>query len=119
MTDDIKTDVALMLGLKELSAADERIIDMIVTQIVEDVKAYCRIDTLPQQLKGLVAQMAVTEYRRGGYGSVEHNGQVASISEGARSVSFKVVDTQALIDCYERRLRPYRNIRARLPSEVE
>ena len=115
-TSQIVGDVKLLLGITDNNG------DRILELLIEDtaVLAYCRIEVLPYQLCGLIAQMAVKSYRANGYGAVETPTEVKSISEGDRSISFEQKNgANGILSDYKSRLKPFVNLKGRVPSEIK
>ena len=91
-------------------AADDRL-SFYINDVIEAIIAYCRIEFLPKQLYGLVAQIAARMY--------ENNGSnIKSLTEGERRVEFELSAPSVISDYYER-LKPFVNRAGRVPSEVK
>ena len=118
MNEDIKTDALMLLGISDSTEAQESIISFLVEDTVEAVRAYCRIEAVPDKLSLLIAQMVARQYRENGYGSEEAPTDVKSVSEGARSVSFETRTLSGILNDYKERLKPYVNRKARVPSDI-
>lgn len=119
-TGDIMPTVKALLGITD--SEHDTALEMYIEDTITAVLSYCRIDVLPYQLQGLIAQMAAGTYRISGYGSEELPRDVASISEGDRSISFearggKNVSADVFAD-YRSRLEPWVNRKGRVPSDV-
>ena len=113
---EILDGTKLILGIK--AEDKDELLSFVIDDIVNAVKAYCRIDELPSALYGLCAQMAAKSYRDNGFGAEETPMNVQSVSEGDRSVTFKEKsDTTGFIANYKGRLRPFINRKGRLPSD--
>ena len=81
-----------------------------INDIIEAIIAYCRIEFLPKQLYGLVAQIAAKMYAGG-------DSNIKSMTEGERRVEFELSAPSVIGDYYDR-LKPFVNVAGRVPSEV-
>ena len=90
-------------------SADDRL-RFYIEDIIEAIIAYCRIEFLPKQLYGLVAQIAAKMYVSGG-------SNIKSLTEGERRVEFEMSVPSVIGDYYDR-LKPFINRSGRVPSEV-
>lgn len=121
MTVSIKDCVLMLLGMSAQEAQDngkEPIIDFLISDTVEAVKAYCRLEDIPAQLEMLVALMTSRRYRENEFGNSEQLIDVKSISEGDRNISFERRDMSGILEDYSERLKPFINRKGRLPSEI-
>lgn len=78
--------------LKDEAPSDDELL-FLIDDCINAVMAYCRLEILPYQLLGLIAQMAAKRYR------AEFNkesGTVISITEGDRKVDFSVPNESSL-----------------------
>ena len=117
-TSQIVSDVKLLLGIKDGNR--DRILELLVEDTITAVLAYCRIEVLPYQLYGLIAQMTVKSYRANGYGAAETPTEIKSISEGDRSISFEQKNgANGILSDYKSRLKPFVNLKGRVPSEIK
>lgn len=117
-TSQIVGDVKLLLGITDNNG--DRILELLIEDTITAVLAYCRIEVLPYQLCGLIAQMTVKSYRANGYGAVETPTEVKSISEGDRSISFEQKNgANGILSDYKSRLKPFVNLKGRVPSEIK
>ena len=117
-TPEIVDAVKLLLGLD--SCDKDAVIELLTKDTIAAVLAHCRIDALPYQLHGLIAQMAAKAYRVNGYGAEETPTEVKSISEGDRSISFETrSNANGILSDYKSRLKPFVNRKGRVPSDVE
>ena len=110
----ILRDTKTLLGIDDYSKDD--ILSLIVDDCVNAVLAYCRIEVLPNQLKGFVAQMAAKKYKVE-YSS-EEAGVVSSVTEGDRRIDFSVPEQNGITGDYAERLKPFINTKGKVPSEV-
>ncbi len=110
----ILRDTKTLLGIDDYSK--DEILSIIVDDCVNAVLAYCRIDVLPNQLTGLVAQISAKKYRTE-YLSGEA-GVVSSVTEGDRRIDFSVPEQNGITEDYAERLKPFMNIKGKVPSEV-
>lgn len=112
--------VKSLLGLTD--TGKDALIELLTDSTVAEILAYCRMDVLPYQLQAVAAQITAGVYRMGGYGSEELPRDVASISEGERSISFEARGGKnASADVfaeYRSRLEPWVNRKGRVPSDV-
>lgn len=74
------------------------------------VVKYCRLKELTAQLYTITAQLAVSLAE-----DAEVSG-ISSMSEGGRSISY--TNSSDLLRSFEMRLRPFRSISGKVPSEV-
>lgn len=117
-TSQIVSDVKLLLGITDGNR--DRILELLVEDTITAVLAYCRIEVLPYQLYGLIAQMTVKSYRANGYGAAETPTEIKSISEGDRSISFEQKNgANGNLSDYKSRLKPFVNLKGRVPSEIK
>lgn len=96
-----------------INVADETADDKLtfyINDVTEAIIAYCRIEFLPKQLYGLVAQIAAKMYTDGG-------SNIKSLAEGERRVEFQMSVPSVIGDYYDR-LKPFVNYAGRVPSEV-
>lgn len=118
LSDEILNNTKLLLGLNGEEKDD--ILRFIINDCISAITAYCRIDSLPQELIGTAAYMTVKEYRKNGYGSEEEPRDIKTISEGDRSVSFeKRTGSGGIISGFEKRLAPYVKRPGRVPSDLD
>lgn len=110
---EILENTKMLLGLD--GEEKDTVIAFLICDMIDAVMAYCRIEVLPRQLYGLIAQMCAELYRSRGYG--ENAPSVKSVTEGERRVEFESAD--GLFSDYSKRLEPFVNKSARLPSELE
>ena len=118
-THDILPTVKALLGITD--SEHDTVLEMYIEDTITAVLSYCRIDVLPYQLQGIIAQMTAGTYRISGYGSSEAPQDVTSISEGDRSLSFKArggTSMSGIMEDYRSRLEPWVNRRGRVPSDV-
>lgn len=121
MIERIKSCVLMLLGMSAQEADKDgkaAVIDFIIADTVEAVKAYCRIEDIPNQLEMLVAHMTARRYRENGYGNIDVPVDVKSISEGEQSVSFERRSISGILDDYRARLKPFINRKGRVPSDL-
>ena len=109
MIDEILDNAKMLLGITD-DTADEKL-TFYINDIIDAVTSYCRIEFLPQQLYGLVSQIAARLYENGG-------SQIKSLTEGERRVEFNDSSMSVIADYYDR-LNPFVNRAGRLPSEVD
>lgn len=110
--EDSKTEfleaVKLLLGIEE-DTEDKRL-TLLINDTVNAVLSYCRIDTLPRQLEGLIPQIAAQLYQR------QNALGVKTIAEGERRVEYADTDKEPLSAYYDR-LKPFISRRVYVPSE--
>ena len=113
---EILADVKMLSGLT--GEEHDEILLFLIEDAVNSALAYCRLEFLPRQLFGLIAQMVVKLWRNGDYGNSDADFAVKAIAEGDRRIEF---DTSAdsVLGEYRDRLKPYVNKVARLPSELD
>ena len=108
MIDEILKDAKMLLNVSDEAAEDK--LTFYINDIIEAIKAYCRIEFLPKQLYGLVAQIAVKMCADGG-------SNIKSLTEGERRVEFEQSAPSVIGDYYDR-LKPFVNHSGKVPSEV-
>lgn len=117
-TPEILRNVKMLLGIADNNS--DGIMELLIDDTITAVLAYCRIEVLPYQLMGLIAQMAVRGYRANGYGAAEAPSELKSVSEGDRSISFEQKSgANGILSDYKSRLKPFVNAKGRVPSEFE
>lgn len=108
----------MFLGIKDNE--QDGLLSFLIEDTANLILGYCRIDILPRQLESLVPVIAADMYRAKGYGASDAPAVVKSISEGERSVSY--ADTNPdnkFFENYYDRLKPFRNRKGRVPSELD
>ena len=109
-TNQVINNAAMLLKLE--NGAAEEALAFLAEDCVNAVLTYCRLDFLPYQLIGLTARMTADMYRT----ECENGGRdISSVTEGDRKIDFSVPIKN--IEAYAERLRPFMNIKGRLPSE--
>lgn len=64
--------------------------------------------------------MTVKSYRANGYGAAETPTEIKSVSEGDRSISFEQKNgANGILSDYKSRLKPFVNLKGRVPSEIK
>lgn len=117
-TAEVLRNVKMLLGIAD--NASDGILELLIDDTITAALAYCRIEVLPYQLIGLVAQMTVKSYRANGYGTAEAPAEIKSISEGDRSISFEEKNgANGILNDYEARLKPFVNVKGRVPSDIK
>lgn len=119
---EILNNAKMLLAPEDGASEEEKMkTDALLTFLISDtigaVMKYCRIEVLPRQLYGLIAQIAAELYRSRGYGDGADAPAVKSVTEGERRVEFE--DSSAVFASFVSRLKPFINKSARLPSETE
>lgn len=116
---DYLATLKTLLGITDNS--QDTILNIVIEEVVNLVLGYCHIDTIPTKLDSFVPIMAADMYRRKGYGQEEAPEHIKSVTQGKRSVSMEseVFDTDAFLKEYESRLRPFRVMKGRVPSELD
>lgn len=99
---DYKTEILDMVKkLLEINDDEkDEIIGIIIDSTVNYVLAYCRLELLPYQLYGIIAQLCEQQYK---------NGDIKSIWEGDRKIEYSAEFTD--------RLKPFICRRGFVPSE--
>lgn len=113
------TRLKMLLGIK--GNEQDSLLSFLIDDTINLILGYCRISILPRQLESLVPTIAADMYRRKGYGKSEAPQVIKSVTQDKRSVSFKDstdTDTDEFLKEYEARLKPFRNRRGRVPSEL-
>lgn len=110
--EDTKTEfldeAKLLLGIED--EAEDRRLSVLIDDTVNAVLSYCRIDTLPRQLEGLVPQIAVQLYQK------QNVLGIKTISEGERRVEYADAEG-TIMSAYHDRLKPFVSRRVYVPSE--
>jgi hypothetical protein len=115
--DEAKATLKMLLGIKD--DEQDSLLSFLLSDTVNAILGYCRLEILPRQLEGLVPIIAADMYRAKGYGSSEAPEVVKSISEGQRSVSYAETNPDNnYLQNYYKRLNPYKNRKGVLPSEI-
>lgn len=110
-------DLKMMLGITDDTQDD--LLTFLMNEVRDMICGYCRIETVPAKLESLVPVIAAELYRRKGYGSAEAPQEVSTITEDKRSVSFHKSEKESdVLMNYYKRLKPFINVRGRVPSEV-
>lgn len=78
----------MLLGIECNDDSKNNIMQYILNNVKDMVKNYCRIETIPVELRNIMLHMAVDVYRTELFGQEELTGTVKSISEGDVSVVF-------------------------------
>lgn len=117
---EILENAKMLLGVSAAedtgeSETTDATLAFLITDTIDAVMKYCRIEVLPRQLYGLIAQIVCELYRSRGYG--ESGAAVKSVTEGDRSVEFEGVSE--VFSEFASRLEPFINKSARLPSQLE
>ena len=111
MIEEILNNAKMLINVTD-NSEDERL-TFYINDITDAILAYCRIEFLPKQLYGLVAQIAAKMYADNADGS----SNIKSLTEGERRMEFET-SAQSVIGDYYDRLKPFMNIAGRVPSEV-
>lgn len=111
---EILENTKMLLGIEDDAA--NALLLFLIKDTADAVMSYCRIAIVPNQLYGLIAQIAAEIYRSRGYESPGTSRTVKSVTEGERRVEFE--STVSYFDNYISRLEPFVNKSARLPSEM-
>lgn len=121
---EILEEVKMLLGVAAQEGAEEteadkteELLTFLITDTVGAVMKYCRIEVLPRQLYGLIAQIVCELYRSRGYGDSANGAAVKSVTEGDRRVEFE--GTSQIFTDFASRLEPFIDKSARLPSQLE
>lgn len=117
-TEKIFGDTLILMGIKTPTEQQRNIIMMIIDDVAEAIRAYCRITLVPSQLHSLVVQLVVRQYRTCGYGCEELPMDIKSIAEGEQSVAYAERSVSEMLGDYRTRLKPYVNKRGRVPSDI-
>lgn len=112
---EILENTKMLLGIEDTEK--DNLLMFLIKDTIDAVMKYCRIEVLPRQLYGLIAQITAELYRSRSYGDGEFTRAVKSVTEGERRVEFE--SSSAFFDSYVSRLEPFINKSARLPSDLE
>lgn len=103
--------IKMLLGITD--ASKDNLLNYLNNAVTTEVKKYCRIKVIPDELQVIINDLVVDRFRSRGYGASEAPKTVSSISEGDVSISFKTVQygiTAELTDAEKQRLVPYRRL---------
>lgn len=113
MESEILENTRMLLEIED-DEKDE-LIEFYIKDTIDAVLKYCRIDVIPRQLYGLIAQMVAEMCVLH-----ENGGLVKSVTEGERRVEFESNErSNSVFESYVLRLEPFVNKSARLPSDTE
>ena len=113
MESEILENIRMLVGTTD-GEMDE-LIEFYAKDTIDAVLKYCRIDVVPRQLYGLIAQIAADMCA-----AHENGGNVKSVTEGERRVEFESgEELNSVFESYALRLEPFVNKSARLPSDTE
>jgi hypothetical protein len=105
------TNIKTLLGITDTD--NDSILSHIGDVVTAEVKAYCRIPTIADDLQLIINDMVIDRYRARGYGQETAPQTLKSISEGDVSMQFDTVQynpTMELTDAEKKRLAPYRKL---------
>lgn len=105
---EILADTKMLLGISDES--EDKLLLFLINDTAAAVTAYCRIAVVPNQLYGLIAQIAAELYRARG-----ETRAVKALTEGDRRVEF---DDLPRFENYISRLEPFVNRMGKVPSEL-
>lgn len=114
-TDEIMKMTKTLLGFNDNKK--DSVLLIIAADVSAAILAYCRLEVLPKSIYPLAAQMTAKSYRQNGYGTEEAPEDIKSITEGDRTVSLERRNGSILSD-YRARLKPYMNMKGRVPSDI-
>lgn len=104
-------DTKMMLGIT--GTDKDSLLTYLNTVVTSDVKSYCHISAIPDDLQLIINDMVVDRYRARGYGQQDAPQTVASITEGHIKVELKTTQynaTMELTDTEKTRLVPFRKL---------
>lgn len=101
-------ETKLVLGLE--GEENDDLLCLLIDDTVNAVLSYCRIDTLPYQLEGLIPQLVSERFQKNSSGGIK------LISEGERRVEY--AEPQGVLKEYHDRLKPFISKRVYVPSEI-
>lgn len=113
-----------LVTLKMLLGIEDNEQDSLLSFLIEDTEnlilGYCRLEIMPRQLESLIPVIAADMYRAKGYGNIAVPSDIKSISQGERSVNIetKRPDDESILKNYFKRLKPFRNVKGRVPSDI-
>lgn len=107
--DDILNDAKLILGISDTSS--DSLLAVYVFDAVSYIKSFCHLEVMPLQLCGIAANMTAGMYRRNKNGD-----DISLVKEGDREIGYCALSE--FMEVYSERLKPFINMAARLPSEV-
>lgn len=99
MVQEIIARAKIIAGIE----GDDELLSLCCEDAINYVLAFCHLDTLPEKLCGITAQLATSGYKSGG--------DITSIKEGDREITYE-------FGAFDEKLRPFINCAGRVPSEV-
>jgi len=110
--------------LKNTNADDDRLIELFVETAIQGIVNYCNVRELPRELMHTAAQMAATLFKNervaaavAEQGGTAAAGQISSITEDGRTVTFATdrtaaasvtITAESLLRRYEKEMNRYR-----------
>ncbi len=82
----------MLLGIA--NNEQDKLLQFLLDEVRDMICGYCRIESVPTKLEGLVPVIAADLYRRKGYGEAEAPQEISTITEDKRSVSFHKQETE-------------------------
>jgi hypothetical protein len=117
MNDDILKIVKMLLGIQDNDDYDD-ILEYLIEDCANAIKAYCHIDIIPNALISVIPRMVCDLWKHNKYGELESLPTVVtSETQGSQSVSYQVVSADDITSDYETRLMPYVKRTAYTPSQ--
>lgn len=116
MEQEILENTKMLLKISD--SENDALLEFLIKDTLDAVMEYCRIDIIPRQLYGLIAQMSADSFRLQACNA--GGNEVKSITEGERRVEFKDGKSAGEVFAnYAARLKPFMNKSARLISDTE
>lgn len=106
MTSEVIARAIVLAGVDEAN----EMICLCAEEAINYVLAYCRIDTITEELYAITAHITASIYSR------ISNDEVVSIKEGDRQIEYVLQDVCNAV--YRDRLKPFINTKGKVPSEV-
>ncbi len=111
--EDAKTEflkaTKLLLGINDDEKDD--VILLMIDEVTDAAKAYCRLEALPRQLESFIPTLAARRYQS------NYDGGVKVITEGDRRVEYKDEEYDFIRE-YASRLKPFVSRDAKVPSDL-
>lgn len=90
-------DCIYQAGLLLGNEMDPATLTIVLKSTIALAMRYCRLKELPEELDGVLVQMAVNRYRKQSIGTIEEKQTVSSITDGQQSVSFRSPTAEEII----------------------
>ncbi len=105
--------VKMLLGIADADTDKDDLLTYVGNVVTVEVKGYCRVAVISDELQSVITDMVVDRYRARGYGQQDTPQTVSSITEGNVTVQLKTAlsnATMELTDAEKKRLTPFRKL---------